>query len=107
MGVYCGCSSKLGGETGDAKWFREAWARTGKKLEMGKACVRFKKLENVALDVIGEAIRRLPAKLYIERVESALVGTKPKASAKTKPTAKKTSAKKKTPAKKKTSARTR
>ena len=40
-----------------AKWFREAWAKTGKKLDMGKACMRFKKLEDVALEVIGEAIR--------------------------------------------------
>src|SRR6478672_2290298 len=42
------------------KWFREAWARTGKKLDMGKACVRFKKLEDLPLDVIGEVIRRVP-----------------------------------------------
>src|SRR5580693_637357 len=49
MGVYCGCAEGPGGETKDTLWFREAWAKTGKKLDMGKACVRFKKLENVAL----------------------------------------------------------
>src|SRR3954452_8277978 len=27
------------GDTG--AWFREAWAKTGKKLDMGKSCVRF------------------------------------------------------------------
>lgn len=36
---------------------------------MGKACVRFRKHEDLALDVIGEAIRRLPAKTYIARYE--------------------------------------
>jgi hypothetical protein len=39
---------------------------------MGKACVRFKKLESVALDVVGEAIRRIPAKTYIARYKKAL-----------------------------------
>ncbi len=48
------------------KWFRAAWAKTGKKLDMGKCCVRFKRLEDIALDVIGEAIRRVPAKKYVE-----------------------------------------
>jgi hypothetical protein len=72
MGVYCGCTEGRDGLTDDAKWFREAWARTGKKLDMGRACVRFKKLENVALDVVGEAIRRIPASKYIARYESVL-----------------------------------
>ncbi len=72
MGVYCGCTEGPGGETAEARWFREAWARTGKKLDMGRSCVRFKKLENVALDVVGEAIRRIPAKKYIARYESVL-----------------------------------
>ena len=53
-------------------WFREAWAKTGKKLDMGKSCVRFKKLEDVALDVIGKAIRRVPVKKFIEFYESAI-----------------------------------
>jgi hypothetical protein len=72
MGVYCGCTEGRDGETDEARWFREAWARTGKKLDMGRACVRFKKLENVALDVVGEAIRRIPASKYIARYEGAL-----------------------------------
>jgi hypothetical protein len=51
------------------KWFREAWAKSGKKLDMGKSCIRFKKVDDLALDVLGEAIRRLPAKKYIEVYE--------------------------------------
>jgi hypothetical protein len=34
---------------------------SGKKLEMGKACMRFKKLDDVPLSVVGEAIRKVPA----------------------------------------------
>ena len=53
-------------------WFEKAWKATGRKLDMGKACVRFKKLEDLALDVIGEAIRRMPAKAYIAQYEANL-----------------------------------
>jgi hypothetical protein len=60
MGVY----SDDGNEHAD--WFRKSWAKAGKKLDMGKCCVRFTKLEDVALDVLGEAIRRIPAKNYVE-----------------------------------------
>jgi hypothetical protein len=59
------------GESDHSRWFREAWAKTGKKLDMGKACVRFKKVEDLALDVIGEAIKRVPARRYIEHCEAA------------------------------------
>jgi len=73
MGVYCGCGdTTASGATGDAKWFQEAWRATGKKLDMGRACVSFKTIEGVPLDVVGEAIRRVPAKTYIERYLATL-----------------------------------
>src|SRR5438046_900300 len=50
------------GDADHQAWFRDAWAKTGKKLDMGKACVRFKKLADLPLSVIGEVIRRVPAK---------------------------------------------
>ena len=53
-------------------WFREAWAASGKKLDMGKSCVRFKKLDDVPLKVIGEAIKRVPAKKFIDHYESVI-----------------------------------
>jgi hypothetical protein len=56
--------------------FRDAWARTGKKLDMGKVCVRFQKLENVALDVIGEAMKRIPTRAYIARYEAVRASAK-------------------------------
>jgi hypothetical protein len=54
------------------KWFRKAWLASGKKLDMGKACVRFKKLEDVPLDVIGQVFARTPVKKYIAAIEKAL-----------------------------------
>jgi len=68
MAVYlCG----IYGDSDNARWFTEAWAKTGKKLDMGKACIRFKKLDDLALDVIGESIRRMPVKAYVAYVEEA------------------------------------
>jgi hypothetical protein len=71
MSVYCGCVDGDGGNS-HARWFRESWAKTGKKLDMGKACIRFKKLEDLPLDLIGEAIRRIPAATYIDFCETSL-----------------------------------
>jgi hypothetical protein len=70
MSVYVGGGDDSPGH--HANWFREAWAKTGKKLDMGKSCVRFKKLDDLPLDVIGEAIRRVPAARYIEVCEASL-----------------------------------
>jgi hypothetical protein len=73
MALYLMC---IYGESDLSRWFREAWAKTGKKLDMGKACVRFKKVEDLALDVIAEAIKRVPAKKFIAHCEAALKTTR-------------------------------
>jgi len=49
--------------------FRKAWLKTGKKLDMGKSCIRFKKLEDVALDVIADVIRNVTAKGFVARYQ--------------------------------------
>ena len=100
MSVYL--MSAYGGSL-EEDWLRKAWAKTGKKLDMGKCCIRFKKVEDLALDVVGEAIRRVPAKNYIAYYESAIrtmnkAATSPRAS-KAKATPKAKTAKKTGPAK--------
>lgn len=70
MGTYCGCAIEESGESAESTWFREAWLATGRKLNMGKSCVRFKNVDDVALDVVAEAIRRLPVDEYIARYEA-------------------------------------
>src|SRR5262245_9283820 len=55
----------------DARWFQEAWQATGKRLDMGKGCVRFKTLDDVPLDVIGAAIARTSVEEFIAAYESA------------------------------------
>ncbi len=49
--------------------FVQSWNKTGKKLDMGKACIRFKNVEALALDVIGETIKQVPAKEWIRNYE--------------------------------------
>src|SRR5688500_1059225 len=61
MGVY--------GDDGESTWFRERWEETGKKLDMGKSCVRFRRLEDLALDVVGEAIARTSVDDFIAAYE--------------------------------------
>ncbi|HVZ93983.1 MAG TPA: DUF1801 domain-containing protein [Phycisphaerales bacterium] len=68
LSLYLMCV--YGGPLGDE--FREAWEETGKKLDMGKACVRFKKAEDLALDVIGKTIKRVTAKKYVDFYEDAM-----------------------------------
>ncbi|HEX8869538.1 MAG TPA: hypothetical protein VF821_28005, partial [Lentzea sp.] len=46
--------------------FRAKYAATGKKLDMGKACVRFKRSEDLALDVIGDEIARLQVPEFLD-----------------------------------------
>ena len=70
MGLYCGCVDGVS-DTALVRWFHTAWAKTGKKHDIGKSCIRFKKIEDLPLDVLGEAIRRMPAKVYIEQYTKA------------------------------------
>lgn len=52
-------------------WFRKAYKDSGKKLDMGKSCIHFKKAEDLPLDVVGKAIARLPVKKFIRIYEAA------------------------------------
>ena len=45
--------------------FRERYRATGKKLDMGKSCVRFKRASDLALDVIGDEIARLGVEEFL------------------------------------------
>lgn len=69
MALYVMSTYNKPGEEG---WLRGRFARAGKKLDMGKCCIRFKKLEDLPLDVIGELFRRVPTRAYIESYEAAL-----------------------------------
>jgi hypothetical protein len=54
----------------EEKWFRDEYRKSGKKLDMGKSCVRFKSLDDLPLAVIGKAIARTSVPAYIEMYEA-------------------------------------
>lgn len=53
------------------KWFEQAHAKTGKKLDMGKSCLRFKALPDLALDLVLEAVGKVDADALIALHEAA------------------------------------
>lgn len=64
---------------GDAESdFREKYESTGRRLDMGKCCVRFRKLDNLPLDVVGDEIARLEPAEFIAMYEDARSGSKRK-----------------------------
>lgn len=57
-GLYCG----VPGVKDD---FLAATERSGRKLDMAKACIRFRRLEDLDLDAVGEAIAAVSAEAFI------------------------------------------
>ena len=52
-------------------WFREQWPNyTKKKLDMGKCCIRFKKPEDVPLELIGQLVSKVTPEEWIGYYEA-------------------------------------
>jgi hypothetical protein len=50
---------------------KDAFKAAGKKLNLGKACIRFKSADDLALDAVGEVVASTPADRWVEIAESA------------------------------------
>lgn len=53
------------------KAFEDRYRATGKRMDVGKSCVRFRKLENLPLPLIGEVISSTSASEFVQRVKNA------------------------------------
>ncbi len=62
LGVY--------GNTKTAEAFRATFAKEGKELDMGKSCVRFKRLEDLSLNAIATVIASCSVEDYIKHYET-------------------------------------
>lgn len=51
--------------------FEKAYRATGKLFDVGKSCVRFRKLEDLPLELIGETIEAIPVDRLIQRFEES------------------------------------
>ena len=56
--------------------FEAAYRATGKRFDAGHSCVRFRKLDDLPLDVIGEAVAATPLKRFIEQHEKGRGATR-------------------------------
>ncbi len=55
------------------EWFANEYPKHSKqKLDMGKSCVRFKKLEEIPYDLIGELMKKISVKNWINIYETKL-----------------------------------
>ena len=52
------------------KRVRDAFAAAGKRLDMGKSCIRFKRADDLDLDVIGDVVAAVPMERWIEIAKS-------------------------------------
>lgn len=60
LALYLGCQSS---ERIDR--FREAYRATGKKVDMGKGCFRFKRLDDLPLDLVAEFVASCPLEQFV------------------------------------------
>ncbi len=63
MGVYV--------DPQEESWFVQRYRASGKRLDMGKACVRFRTLDDLPLDLVGEAVAMTPVEDFIQLYETA------------------------------------
>lgn len=68
MAVYL--SAVYGDDEARAR-FEAAYRATGKRYDVGKSCVRFRKVDDLPLDVIGEAVGSMDRDDFIQQYESA------------------------------------
>ncbi len=59
------------GDPGTEAWFKERYAASGKKLDMGKSCLRFRHVDDLPLDVIGETVARTSVDDFVAYYERA------------------------------------
>jgi hypothetical protein len=65
MGVYC--NKKL------LEWFTIEYAKHSKtKLDMGKSCIRFKKIDQIPYNLIGELASKVTPEEWVKMYESVL-----------------------------------
>jgi hypothetical protein len=46
-------------------WFVDAYAATGQRLDMGKSCIRFRRVDTIPYEVIGELCGRMSADEFV------------------------------------------
>lgn len=79
--VYCALAAQKNGYslylmgcygTEDAREkFEAGYRASGKKMDLGKSCVRFKKIDDLPLDVVAESVALISVDAYIAAYEAS------------------------------------
>jgi hypothetical protein len=59
------------GDPATRKWLEDQFKKSGKKLNMGKSCVRFKTPDDLPLDAIAAVIAKVTPEQYIKTYEAS------------------------------------
>jgi Domain of unknown function (DU1801) len=59
------------GDPALAKQLEDGFRLAGKKLDMGKACIRFKTADDLALDVIGQIVAKIPVARWVQIAQAS------------------------------------
>jgi uncharacterized protein YdhG (YjbR/CyaY superfamily) len=57
---------------GAAEEFERAYRATGKRYDMGKSCVRFRRLDDLPLELVAQTIAAVDVPSFIQRFEEGL-----------------------------------
>jgi hypothetical protein len=63
MGVYA--------DSAEEARLRETWQARGTKLDMGRSCLRFKRLEDLHEDLVADVIKAVPLPEYVAAAKQA------------------------------------
>jgi hypothetical protein len=61
-------------DAGLRRWFEAGYRASGKRLDVGKACIRFRSLDDLPLPLVGEAIRKVGVDRFIAQYEASRAG---------------------------------
>lgn len=61
---------------GAADAFEREYRASGKRYDMGKSCVRFRRLDDLPLELIGRTIASVAPDVFIERYEQVRAGAR-------------------------------
>ncbi|MCU0283753.1 MAG: DUF1801 domain-containing protein, partial [Candidatus Nanopelagicales bacterium] len=63
MGVYADSAQEV--------QLREQWQARGTKLDMGRSCLRFRRLEDLHEDLVAQVIAAVPMEQYVAAARAA------------------------------------
>ena len=67
MGIY--------GDDKLRRWFEREYKKTNKRMDVGKCCVRFRTLDDLPLEIVGEAVAAMSLEDFVAMYEKARGGS--------------------------------